>query len=319
MLGHHAANAARAAGHQPVLLHRAGSDLSRLAHLSAPTREIDLADTDTVARALDGCDALIHAAAHYPTTPRPWREDVTIALRGLDAVLDAVERAGTGRIVYLGAAIALQRRADGAPGNETCEYDSEPRSTNPYLRCKWAMDRRCRERAAAGLPVSIAIPAMTFGEHDHGPSTGQLITRLANGALPNYVRGRRNVIYAGDAGRGLLRVAEAGRAGERYLLTGENTDMDSLIARIAAICNKPTPKPVPLAVARAVSSLQALRYRLFGGAEPAISATAIAVMGAGQHLDGSKAERELGFRADVSVGEALQRAHDWFVEAGYIR
>ena len=245
MLGHHAAIAARAAGHELVVLHRAGSDLSRLAELRAESRVIDVADVDSMVAALSGCDALIHAAAYYPTLPRPWREDLELAMRGLDAVLDAAERAGTGRIVYLGAAIALQRRDDGRPADETCDYPAEPGSTNPYVRCKWAMDRRCRERAAAGLPVSIAIPAMTFGEHDHGPSTGQLITRLANGTMPNYVRGNRNVIYAGDAGRGLVRVAEAGRPGERYLLTGENTDMDALIGRIAAICGRPVPKPAP--------------------------------------------------------------------------
>ncbi|MGH8561668.1 MAG: NAD-dependent epimerase/dehydratase family protein, partial [Nevskiales bacterium] len=127
-----------------------------------------------------------------------------------------------------------------------------------------------------------------------------------------------NVIYAGDAGTGLVRVCEDGRPGERYLLTGANISLDELVARIAAIAGVPAPRAIALPVAKAVAAIQAFRYHYLKGPLPKVDSTAIAVMSAGQFLNGAKAERELGFRATVSVDEAIRRALAWFRAQGYV-
>ena len=318
MLGHHAARAAVAAGHRVTVFHRAGSDLSRLGDLPADRLVADLSDADSLTQAFAAVDVVVHAAAFYPTTPRPWQQDVAEAERQIHRVLDAVRDSGVQKLVYVGAAIALQTAPPGVKGRESNEYAGTPESKNPYLRAKWAMDRAVMDAGKRGLPVCIAIPSMTFGEFDFGPSTGQLLTRLANDDLPGYVQGDRNVIYAGDAGRGIVAVAERGARGERYLLTGHNTNMDALVAKIAKLCGKDTPKPVPLGIARLLARWQAVKHRYFDGEEPALTPTAIAVMSAGQHLSGMKAKQDLGFEAEVSLDEALARAHAWFQAQGMV-
>jgi nucleoside-diphosphate-sugar epimerase len=79
---------------------------------------------------------------------------------------------------------------------------------------------------------------------------------------------RRNVIYAGDAGRGLVRVCEDGLAGERYLIAGENLAMSELMAKISKATGAPNPKLIPLPAARILSALQTSRYKYLGGPEP---------------------------------------------------
>ncbi len=125
------------------------------------------------------------------------------------------------------------------------------------------------------------------------------------------------MIYAGDAGRGLLAVLEKGRPGRRYLLTGENLTMDDLVSRMASLAGVPPPRPLSLGAARVVSGLQHVRYRL-GGPLPLLSETAIAVMAGGQYLDGARAADELDFLAGIPVEEALSRALAWFRAAGYL-
>ncbi|MEO0997502.1 MAG: hypothetical protein AAFX58_08285 [Pseudomonadota bacterium] len=49
-----------------------------------------------------------------------------------------------------------------------------------------------------------------------------------------------------------------------------------------------------------------------------MSDTAIAVMSAGRHLDGSKAREELGYEATVSVDDMMRRALTWFRETGMV-
>jgi nucleoside-diphosphate-sugar epimerase len=181
------------------------------------------------------------------------------------------------------------------------------------------MDKLARERAAAGLPLSIAIPAMCFGEYDRGPTTGRLITDIANHKLSAYMRGNRNVVYTGDAGRGITLTLERGRPGERYLLTGTDISMDELVPLIARIAEVPAPTTVaPLWLAKALGKLQELRYNYLKGPLPALSSTAIAVLSSGQFLDGEKARRELGYSPEVSLEGAIRRALDWFIAEGYV-
>lgn len=319
MLGHHAALAAADAGHELTVIHRAGTALERLTPLRFRAAAADLDDRLSLQRALADVDAVINCAGYYPTVPRPWREDVRRALTQMENFYAACEGRPLAKIVYLGGAIALRRHPQGLPGDETLDYPGEPANRNAYLQVKWAMDRQALDKARAGLPVVIGIPSMTFGEHDHGPTTGRLIVEIARRTLPGYVRGRRNVIYAGDAGRGLVKACETGRTGERYLLTGANVTMDDLVAAIARIAAVPRPRAIPLPLARAVSALQTWRYRYLRGPLPKVDATAIAVMSAGQFLDGVKAERELGFRAAVALDETIERALRWFRQAGYLQ
>jgi dihydroflavonol-4-reductase len=319
MLGHHTALALVAAGHAVQVVHRAGSRVDRLGDLPHTAAVADLdAEDGALRNALSGCDGAILCAGYYPTTPRPWTEEVARATAQAERFYQAAADAGVARVVYVGGSIALARRPDGAPADETAAPEAAPADLTPYVQVKWALDARAARWARDGLGVATAIPSMTFGEHDHGPTTGRLIVEIANRTLPAYVAGRRNAVYAGDAGRGIVRVCEAGRPGERYLLTGEDISMDDLVHRIARAAGVAPPRRVPLAVARGVSAVQHLRWRL-GGPEPKLSATAIAVLAKGQFLDGSKAARDLGYRAEVGLDETIARALRWFRELGMAR
>jgi dihydroflavonol-4-reductase len=317
LLGQHVCRAALAGGHELRVIHRPASDLGRLEGLRFEAAAADLDDPAALGHALAGIEGVVNCAAPYPRAPRSWREEVRTGLRMLEGFYTACEQARIERIVYLGAAIALRPREDGRPANEQCVYAARPASRNPYVQLKWALDRQAVDAAAGGLPVAIGIPSMSFGEYDWGPSTGQLLLGIASGRLARFVPGKRNVIYAGDAGRGLVSVLEKGRRGQRYLLTGENVTMEDLVTRMASLAGVDTPRPLSLGAARFVSAIQHLRYRL-GGPLPVLSETALAVMAGGQYLDGARAARELDFTAVVSVDEALRRSLDWFRGAGYL-
>jgi dihydroflavonol-4-reductase len=318
MLGQHTALAAAAAGHELVLVYRNPKSLERLGDLQYEARRADLEHRATLVRALDGVDAVINAAAYYPTLPRPWREEITTATQQMANFYAACAEHPLKKIVYVGGAIALPRQPDGLPGDETLEYPGPPANKAPYLQVKWALDLQAREQVKKGLPVAIGIPTMSFGEFDAGPTTGRLIVEIANRQLPGYVRGKRNVVYAGDAGRGLVRVCEDGRPGERYLLGGCNMTMDELVETIARVTGAPAPRAVPLGAAQLLSRLQGARYRWLKGPPPKIDRTALTVMAAGQFLSGDKAERELDYRAEVAIDDAIARALHWFQAAGYV-
>ena len=319
MLGNHTARAALAAGHEVRVVHRAGSKLDRLEGLTFETAVADLdGDDDAMAAALDGCEGAVLCAAYYPTVPKPWGEEVDRALVQADRFYRGAQRAGVARVVYVGGSIVLDEPPDAKPADERCVPGQAPADKTPYIQVKWALDAAAARWATEeGVHVATAIPAMTFGEHDHGPTTGRLIVEIANRTLRAYVAGDRNVVYAGDAGRGIVRVLEAGERGERYLLTGANVAMDDLVPRIAKRAGVDAPGRVPMWVARGIGATQRLRWRL-GGPVPQLSATALAVLAKGQFLDGAKAQRALGYRPEVDLDGAIERALAWFREVGMV-
>lgn len=318
MLGHHLAIAAQLRNYEVTIIHRESSDLSRIADLTYKSRVADLNDRGSLIRAMEGLDMVANCGAYYPTLPKPLAQEVKTARLQMQFFLDAVKEANIKRALYLGGAIAMPKAKNGL-GHENLYYDKAPESTAPYVQVKWLMDKMAREAAKEGLPIVIGIPPMTFGEYDYGPTTGRLIVDLANEILPAYVRGDRNVVYAGDAGRGLLLALEKGRFGERYLITGHNTNTDDLIAEICKVADAPLLKKVlPLGLAKIISKFQEVKYTVFKGTPPMLSSTAIAVLAGGQHLDGTKAKEELGYAPDLTVTEAIERAHQWFLKEQYI-
>lgn len=318
-IGHHTANAVLENGHELVVIHRASSNLESIKDLCFTSKLGDLNDRESLIQAFTGLDAIVNCAAYYPTKPRSWEAEVKTAVSQMENFYEACSQAHIQKIVYLGATIALPKHPQRLPGTEKLVYTRTPEDKNPYVQVKWEMDRLAREKAENGLPIVIGIPSMCLGEFDYRPSTGRLIVEIANGTIPGYIRGDRNVIYTGDAGKGLMLACERGKPGERYLFTGTNISMGELIKLIAEIAGVSPPKiAIPLPIARAISKLQETKYQLFGGKLPKISSSAIAVMASGQFLDGSKAEKELGFESKVDLNEAIIRAVNWFRLKKYI-
>lgn len=319
MLGHHIAIAAIFKQYEIVIIHRQGSDLNKISDLTYESRVADLDNRGSLIKAFNGLDYVVNAAAYYPTLPKPLTAEIKKARLQMQFFIDAVKEASVKRALYVGGAIAIPKSSSGT-ADESQIYDKAPENNAPYVQVKWMMDEMARDAAKAGLPIVIGIPSMTFGEYDYGPTTGRLIVELANQTLPAYVKGDRNVVFAGDAGRGLLLALEKGRFGERYLIAGENTNTDDLVANICKKAGvKILEKTLSIKLAKLISKVQETKYTLFRGTPPMLSSTAIAVLSSGQHLDGDKAKNELGYTPELSADDAIHRALNWFKKEEYIK
>ena len=318
MLGHHLAIAALLRNYEVVIIHRKGSDLSKIADLTYESRIADLNDRGSMIRAMQGLDYVANCAGYYPTVPKPLAQEIKTARLQMQFFMDGVREANVSRALYVGGSIVLPKNPDGL-GHEALDYPQEPDNSNAYLRVKWLMDNMAKVNAADGLPLVIGIPSMTFGEYDYGPTTGKLILDVAKEELPAYIHGLRNAVYARDAGRGLLMALEKGRFGERYLITGANTSIEEIVKMASDVAEVPmVKKTIPLNMAKIISRWQEIKYTLFRGTPPTLSSTMIAVLAYGQHLDGSKAKEELGYEPDLTLKEAISRSYNWFKKEGYI-
>src|SRR4029077_353528 len=93
----------------------------------------------------------------------------------------------------------------------------------PYKRSKFLAEQVALQFAQDGFPVVIVNPTAPVGDHDFKPTpTGKMIVDFLRGNMPAFLDTGLNVVSAGDVAAGHLAACERGKAGERYILGGDN-------------------------------------------------------------------------------------------------
>ena len=98
----------------------------------------------------------------------------------------------------------------------------------PYKRTKLAGERLALDAAARGADVVIVNPTTPVGPGDRRPTpTGKMVADVASGRARAYLAAQRaqHRRRRGRRARARCRAFERGRAGQRYLLGGENLSM----------------------------------------------------------------------------------------------
>ncbi|MFG2720587.1 NAD-dependent epimerase/dehydratase family protein [Streptomyces sp. NPDC048416] len=141
----------------------------------------DVTDRTAVARAVDGADAVLHAASVYSFDSRRRAEMRATNVRGTQLVLASAVRAGADPIVHVSTVGAMFPAANGVVRADT--PPGMPREA--YLASKSVAEAVARLHQEEGAPVVITYPPALLGPHD--PHLGDQSARLRNalrGMLP---------------------------------------------------------------------------------------------------------------------------------------
>ena len=209
-------------------------------------------------------------------------------------------------------------REDGSPADETKRL-AESAATGAYKKSKIVAERVVEEMVARGLEVVIVNPSTPVGPRDVRPTpTGRLILNAAAGRMPGYVDTGLNVVHVDDVAAGHVAALERGRAGERYLLGGQNVMLVDILAAVAKETGRSPPR---LKIPRATVvpfALAAEALAGWTGREPFVTRDGLRMSKARMFFTAAKAERELGFDARP-YAEGIRDAIEWFRSAGYLR
>jgi len=278
----------------------------------------DLRDPHSLTRALQGCNALFHAAASYVFWTRNPSAVYETNVGGTRNILSAALEAGIEKVVYTSTESTIGVPA-GALGSE--EHVSSVDSLyGDYKKSKLLAERVALEMAGRGLPVTIVNPTMPIGAWDIKPTpTGQVVVDFLNGRMPAYVNTGLNVIDVADVARGHLLALERGREGERYILGHQNLTLRELLGGLGAVTGRRAANVrIPLGLAVAAGAVDELVRGKMLKRHPRIALAAVRTARKIRHFDCSKAVKELGLPQSPLEG-ALTRAVAWFRERGYVR
>ncbi|MEJ2555969.1 MAG: NAD-dependent epimerase/dehydratase family protein [Anaerolineae bacterium] len=302
----------RAAGHEVRALVRAGADTRQLDGLSVQRVAGDLRDTDSLRRGIAGCDWVFHVAALYSYWGHRWEDFRQINVEGTRRVLQAARDEGVKRIVYTSSVAVLGIPKDGSPATEETPSTLADMISD-YKRSKFLAEEVALDFARQGLPLVIVNPSTPVGVGDHKPTpTGKIIVDFLNGRMPAYVDTGLNVVDVEDVAAGHLLTAERGRAGERYILGGENLTLKQVLDILAEVSERPPVRMrIPYRVALAWTYVDVALARLNPRHTPSATPETVRLSHKHMYFDPSKAVRELGL-PQTPARQALHKAVEWY-------
>ena len=345
-LGSHVAHVLEQQGAQLRLLVRPTSDVRNLDDLRNADRVVgDLRDPASISKALSGCDVVFHVAADYRLWVRDPGEMYRSNVEGTRSLLEAARKQGVRRIVYtssvatmgftsnhaaadLHSAGTLRLRSgqayEGASPDTSMVADEESPVSRAdmighYKRSKFMAEQVAVEAARSGVDVVIVNPTTPVGERDIKPTpTGRIVLDFLKRKFPAYVETGLNLVDATECARGHIQALEKGRAGERYILGGENLTLKQILDRLAAITGLKSPTlKLPYAFAFAAGVVDEMVTGRLLGREPRATIDAVRMGRKMMFVSSAKADRELGWRT-VPVDGALRRSVEWFRGNGYV-
>jgi len=304
------------AGTEVRVLARRESDFSNLQPFKLEGAYGDLRDTDSLRKALTGCQQLYHIAAHYALWARNPSIFYDVNVTGTANIMEAARDVGTERIVYCSTIGAIGLPPGGGVGTEETPVSLEQMAGH-YKRSKYLAEQEVLKLAKAGLPVVIVNPSAPVGEGDVKPTpTGQMIVDFMKGRMPAYIETGMNIVDVDDVAAGHLLAMEKGRIGERYILGANNLmlrEIFEMLSRLTGV-NAPSLK-LPRGLVLPLAYLN-LAFSSVTGIPPRIPLEGVKMAKYTMHYDCSKAIRELGI-PQTPPEVALEKAVRWFRKHGY--
>jgi len=278
----------------------------------------DMKDVAGFARALENVDTLFHCAAYfreYYAAGEHQQKLERINVEGTLKLLDAADTAGMKKVVYVSSSGVLGQPQAAGLFDETAPY---ARATdNLYFQSKIRAEELVLEWLKSHrLPVVLVLPGWMFGPFDDAPTaSGRLVCDFLAGKLPGIIPGGASVVDARDVASAMIRAAEQGRPGERYVVGGSLASLGEIAHTLETVTGRRAPRlkiPYPMAVA--VAWLSQTNATLTGG-DTLLTVSGVRTMrdGMKHKLSSAKAERELGISFRPLI-ETLRDEVDWFRE-----
>ena len=302
------------AGHNVRVLHRPHADLRNLDGLDAERVIGDLNQSDSLQRAVDGCEAVFHVAADYRIwAPRP-QELYRTNVQGTQSLLEAAERAGVKRMVYTSSVATLKVFENGRVSDEQTPV-AEADIVGHYKRSKFLAEQLVSNFASSSnMECVIVNPSTPVGPGDIKPTpTGKVVRDAALGRIPAYVDTGLNIVHVNDVAAGHLLAFELGQPGRRYVLGGEDMTLKRLLTVVAECAGRVPPRVRlsrhivwPLACA-----VEAWAQVTRSSGEPLLTRDGLRMARYRMYFSSARAMSELGYRPG-DARKALADAVAWF-------
>ena len=316
-IGAHVVRAALDAGSDARAMVRPGSDQRNLDELDIEIVYGDLADADSLSRAVAGIDTLFNVAARYDLSRRAAADAYRSNVDGTRELMLAALRAQIDRVVHTSSVAAIGPPTDPSMPADEMQWADAARAPGPYEATKILSERLVHELVESeSLPAVCVLPTAPIGALDRKPTpTGRLIRDAAQGNMPAYIRSAGlNVVHVRDVAIGHVNAATSGRIGERYILGNRdgNLSLQRIVERAAALGgNSPPRTAIPIGLAYAAAIVDEYLLAALSRQQPRATLAGVRLARRPQFFNPRKAIEELNL-PQTALGATFADAVNWF-------
>jgi nucleoside-diphosphate-sugar epimerase len=244
-------------GHAVAGLARNTKNEEIVRSLGGEPRAGDLFDAESLARAAEGAEAIIHAATAIPTkqktTPEDWAMNDRIRREGTRALAEAATRVGA-KIFVAQSIVWVANPPNGLFFDETA-----PIHANPIMQSAADLEAIAREGGEKhGYRVAILRGGWFYdAESAHMRMMGKAIAKRR---LPIFGDAVWSLVHTDDAASAFVAAAEAGRNGLWHVVDDEPVAMRDFLTEAAALLGASKPRQVPVWLARLIAGSYAVEF-----------------------------------------------------------
>lgn len=300
-------------GYDVHIVTRKNSDLSEIKDLKFQNHVGDVTDLNSLNHAFEGAEIVFHLAGvvAYKKEHRHLMDQVNVT--GTKNVVAAVQKQKVKKLLHLSSVVAV---GAGLNANQILNENSEYNLSHlnlGYFETKRQAENIVVDAFNKGLiEPYIVNPSTIYGPADAKKGSRSVQVKVAKGKFPFYTSGGVNVVAVEDVIDGIMLALSKGRAGQRYILSGENWTIQKLFSEIAEAAEVKAPYiPLPDCVLHAVGSLGDSIKWIGISKENAWTSTLF------HWFDNSKAKIELGFTPKPAK-QAIQNSIRWMKSQGLI-
>ncbi|HJU89183.1 MAG TPA: NAD-dependent epimerase/dehydratase family protein [Gemmatimonadaceae bacterium] len=218
---------------------RSGVEIVR--KLGAHPVVTDLTRPRVLADAMADCTVVYHLAHYFDFWAPETRVFDAVNVDGTTNTLAAAVVAHVKRVVFCSSAATIGE-LPGHWGHENTQHRGY--TFTEYERSMVAAERMATEIRAAGIEVVVVNPGIIIAPGDPG-WTGRMLSDTISGRRRFATTAPIGWVSVHDAALGLVRAAERGQDGARYIVSGETLSPRQLLSYVAKLVGRPRPYAVP--------------------------------------------------------------------------
>jgi nucleoside-diphosphate-sugar epimerase len=248
-----------ARGHSVVGQVRSPKAETAVREAGGEPRHADLFDAESLAKAAEGCDTVIHAATAIPvkqkTAPADWAMNDHIRRKGTRCLTEAAAKIGAK--TYLQQSIAWVAR----PRDESAFDEDSPPVPEPAIQSAIDAETIAREaESAEGFTVSIL--RCGFFYDSESAHTLMIAGALRKRQMPIIGSGEAMwaMVHTDDAASAYVVAAEKPLSGVWHIVDNELVQVSTFLKEFASRLGAPAPRRVPVWLARWLAGEQAVEY-----------------------------------------------------------
>lgn len=311
-VGSHLVEALRRRGDDVTVLARSASKAAALAPLAVRVVPGDLHDRDALQRAVEAQEVVYHVAGVVAARSEA---DFMVANRdGTRNLVEAVERSGGGRLVFVSSMAAAGPTIKGRP----LRGDEAPRPVTAYGRSKLAAEQAV---TASRLRWTIMRPPMVYGPRDQEVLKVFRLVRL--GVAPVLGDGSQELsaVHGADLAEALVAAGTStATIGRAYYACHPEVFTGAELARAVgrAMGKSPAVIRVPATIGRGVLMITEAAARLAGQTTILTADKANEFFQPAWTGDPGPLTRDTGWRAARDLRTGLQETYQWYRTAGWL-